>query len=424
MLSGHGLRLGPHFAGRDLPDPLRPAWDALFLGEDAPRFGFLYPLPSAEEEASQGLGDAWPFPPPVTAHSCKYHPGYGTADGRASEHGVVDVLLERIRECIDHTKRPELKCPRCSEQMQRFQNLSFMRRLAPEGAPYRFAETTVPARYLTRVAIDRRTSRASEHLLYTLQVLEPAGYSFGGELRASEEQVEALARQLAQIPMADDPEGDEGPMALRVRLRIGSARARGLGEAWLTLRKSADVLGSVEERLDRFQPRGLPDGSRPRGVAPGERLDPRHLYFSLTLRAPAIVRSRHGTPTMEVDGAVLAAYGLQVPRGLEWLQEASFVEPSVASGWSLAWSLPKPTGPALAAGSVLTYRVPAEEREAVVAFLKALESQGLGERVKEGFGEIIACFPFHVQLDWGLHRAKAGEGGGSRDRGDDRPGGD
>lgn len=65
------------------------------------------------------------------------------------------------------------------------------------------------------------------------------------------------------------------------------------------------------------------------------------------------------------------------------------------------WGLPKPLTSALAAGSVLVFRAPAGERETVLTFLQEVEEHGLGERRAEGWGEVVACDPFHVAFDRG-----------------------
>lgn len=445
LLAAEGVPVGSHWAGGSLPPDLQRVWERLFFEERAPRFGFLYPV-GRSQASWAASGRVWPFAPPLSANSCKYHPGYKEpAAGRGSSgsagHGVADLVLGAIREFIEGQEQPgapggrpaarsrgERVCPVCHVPLERFKKLSAMVREDAEGQEYRFATTEPPMRYLTRVGIDRHTSTASESLLYSLQVLEPAGHVFLGSLRASDVQMEELVNQVGRIPADEEEqagagstepstgaesllgsapdlqEGGSRERVLRVKVRIGAARARGLGQAWVLIWQSEEWMGSLEDRLRRFQPRSLSGGGPNGGVSLGPLLDETHLYFSLTLRAPAIVRSPEGTLTMEVSPRVLEAYGFPVPPGLEWIRQASFVDPSVVSGWSLAWGLPKPTTVALAAGSVLTYRAPAGERETVLRLLQDLEERGLGERVREGYGEVQACFPFHWQLDCGLQR--------------------
>ncbi|MGQ9533084.1 MAG: CRISPR-associated RAMP protein Csx10, partial [Desulfotomaculales bacterium] len=131
----------------------------------------------------------------------------------------------------------------------------------------------------------------------------------------------------------------------------------------------------------------------------GELADPRHLYFSLTLRSPFLVRDRTGAACGRPERALLEPYAENLPAGLEFLPEASAVEWETWDGWAMAWGLPKPLVTALAPGSVLAYRAPAAERDAVLAFLREVEDRGLGERTAQGWGEAVACDPLHVTFD-------------------------
>lgn len=414
LLAAEGVSVGSHWAGRSLPPELQGVWDRLFFHEQAPRYGFLYPVGSAQA-SWVAAGRVWAFAPPLSARSCKYHPGYKDQAGErgspgSTGHGVADLVLRALREFLEGPERQKaggasvapdrrkLLCPVRHERMERFKKLSVMAWEEPAGATFRFASAAPPMRYLTRVGIDRSTSTASESLLYSLQVMEPAGHVFVGNLRATDAQLQELMSRAARIP------AEQERTVLRVKVRVGAARARGLGLAWIVIRRAEEEMGSLQERLDSFQPRRLVGAGTGEVVRLGPVMDEAHLYFSLTLRSPAIVRSPQGVPTTEVSPGVLEAYGFTVPSGLEWIRQASFVDPEVVSGWSLAWGLPKPTTLALAAGSVLTYRAPARERDAVLSLLEELEERGLGERVREGYGEVQVCFPFHRQLDYDLQQ--------------------
>jgi hypothetical protein len=85
--------------------------------------------------------------------------------------------------------------------------------------------------------------------------------------------------------------------------------------------------------------------------------------------------------------------------GVRFTSEYAAVEWETWDGWAMAWGLPRPLVTALAPGSVLVYRAPAQEREAVLAFLREVEGRGLGERTAQGWGEAVACDPLHVTFD-------------------------
>jgi hypothetical protein len=58
---------------------------------------------------------------------------------------------------------------------------------------------------------------------------------------------------------------------------------------------------------------------------------------------------------------------------------------------------------AVSRGSVSVMSVPAVERERITGLLARLEAEGLGERRREGFGQVIAGHPFHSR-DWEVEK--------------------
>src|SRR5437588_138571 len=68
-------------------------------------------------------------------------------------------------------------------------------------------------------------------------------------------------------------------------------------------------------------------------------------------------------------------------------------------GWNTAWRLPKDTEPAARMGSVYVYHTTDGVDDADwLAALRALEERGVGERRREGFGEVRVCDDFHGMI--------------------------
>jgi CRISPR-associated protein Csx10 len=362
-------------SGRPLSqDPLPGGFAQVFLGDLPARFGFLYPVRSRWEEAVRTEA----FPLPLTAWTCKAREGFQSDDG----HGVIDALLGGLYRVVGE-ERPRVKlCPECEERLERFRGYAV--RFTGNGA---HTKAQVAPHTFVRVGLNRGTETAEEAILYTLEALVPgpggkgqvSPLSFVGYWTMSDDQWQALRALLAaHIP------AKEGTYPLR----IGTARARGMGAVNLHLPEAPGPRPAMEERLEAFQPR------RPSGTL----LDAMHLYFALTLRSPLLVRDATGRLTTRMGAETLKAYLDAIPQGLEPLPKASVVEQETWSGWSAAWGLPKPVTPAMAAGSVLAFRAPTRERDAVLAFLQEVEERGLGERLAEGWGEVVACDPFHVHF--------------------------
>ena len=177
-------------------------------------------------------------------------------------------------------------------------------------------------------------------------------------------------------------------------LRIGTARARGLGAVQLHLTPPQPFVAAarragIEERLAHFQPR----------QTEGEIGKAESLYAALTLRSPMQLLDEQGVSTTHLTEQLLRAYQPIAPAKLKILPGSTVLEQEISSGWSASWGLPKPVTPALAAGSVLVVRAPTDERQALLDFLTTLEQNGLGERRAEGWGEILVCDRFHIVYD-------------------------
>ena len=345
----------------------------VFLAKPPARFGFLYPIWIRKGEDPEKTEV---FPLPLTAFTCKAHKGFKTEDG----HGVWDELLYKLRYEVEGKPPTRGECG-CGEPLDRLRG--FVARI---GDTYRRVE--VHPRLLVRVGLNRLTETAEGGILYTQEALPPHQrveaedrfLHFVGYWQMSDEQWEALKGLLGKFV----PKDGEG-----YSLRIGTARARGMGAVTLRwVEESSPALPPLEKRLEDFQPRG-PDGHE---------LDPDHWYFALTLRSPLLIYDKQGRPTTRLEKDVLEDYVSAIPQGLEFLREASVIEREEWSGWSAAWGLPKTVVTAVAAGSVLAFRAPKGEKEAVLAFLQEVEECGLGEGQAEGWGEVVACDPFHVKF--------------------------
>lgn len=368
------------YCGRqEVSEPPDTQFRQVFLGDHVARFGNLFPV---NEDVRTALGqDALPMP--LTARTCKAFKGF-LVEGN---HGVLDLLMSRVRNVIDAGGREKmpLGClyPECPERrLDRIRG--FAVRTADDPSAYR--ETSAEHRAFVRVGLNRRTETAEQQILYVIDALvhrPDTPLVFVGACYLKDEQATALQSLLQQhLPAAGGP----------WPLRIGTARARGMGNVRLRLVPEASEatyrLPGMNQRIDNFQP-----------CKDGRPLDDRHVYFALTLRGPLRLLDPVGRPATTLSAEILAAYVDRVPNQLEFLPQASAVEQMVCSGWSQAWGLPKPVVGALAPGTVLVWRVPADERSAAEAMLDSIEQNGLGEHRAEGWGEAVACDPFHITFD-------------------------
>ena len=367
--------------GRPVTDHVpSPDFATVFLGEEAARFGFLYPVRSAP---------AVSLPLPLTARTCKQKPGFAP-DG----DGMYDGLLNRLREAALRGKPYSFggeACPKCKGRLKR--RRGFMSRTANGAATY--GEVRPDRRAFVRVGLNRYTETAQEQILYLLEALTPPTMddknaepflTFAGVWQGSEEQEQTLRAWLDEYLLPEDG---------GYRLEVGTARARGMGHAILRLPPAEDgipfpVAEDLAVRLERFQP-----------MADARPADPAHLYAALTLRSPVAILDVRGLPAERIAADLLRAYHSNVPPGLEVLADYSVLERETWTGWSAAWGLPKPVMTVISAGSVIALRAPASERTQLLDYLATLTAEGLGEHRAEGLGEVLVCDPFHVAFDEG-----------------------
>jgi CRISPR-associated protein Csx10 len=119
----------------------------------------------------------------------------------------------------------------------------------------------------------------------------------------------------------------------------------------------------------------------PMATTPSERI-------VVTLLSDAIVRD---PVTGEYSGSLAPLFSGRLLK--------AFVRTCVVGGFNLAWGLPLPQARAIQAGSVFVF----EHSEELFERLKAAESNGIGERRREGFGRIA----INWHTDFELHVSEA-----------------
>ena len=117
-------------------------------------------------------------------------------------------------------------------------------------------------------------------------------------------------------------------------------------------------------------------------------------YFSIDLRADALLRRGGWEPTAVLDADLLrAATGVADP-SLALVR--AYAAPAWRGGWNAAWGLPRPMDSVARRGSCYLFRT--ADVAAWTAALEALELRGIGQRTAEGYGRLRVCDPFHLVL--------------------------
>ncbi len=326
------------------------------------------------------------LPLPLTAMTCKHEPGFRSAFRPDRQgHGVVDTLLPQLayhllREAGAQMTAPfALTCVQCDGRMELAEGFYGVYQ-AHDRVGY---EQFRPRYYAqTKVALDRFRRASQFRMLYTVNALFPMAPAVLGKNR--HKKVMFLGR------VYGDSEALQDLKRALNHVAIGALHTRGYGRVKAEI---ADIPGwpGLKERVRKFNQllavlwQDLKRLAANSGELPEK---PDGLYFSVDLLSPGVFVN-HGLPELVPE----LRFNGRVLRPIWWA-----TRPDMASGWSTAWGLPKPTNLAARMGSVYVYRWDGS-LGGLLSTLQALEAEGLGLRRDEGFGEILVCHPFHQEVE-------------------------
>lgn len=371
-----------------------------------PRFYDCFPTIPAGSTLVQPL--------PMTAQTCKRHPGFRREDDPDEPHGVVDTLIRQAA-AIDAQKTDTLipyvyqpLCPTCGETLEKVDEGYYGR----SGELFYTARTQ--NRRFSRTAINRRRHTAQEGQLFTLAVM--------GEQMVSNIPKPHPARLQTHL-QGQIEIGDADETLLRQALDevswLGSSSSRGLGQldgaiqvvTGTPLAPSAIGLTQFQAQVaaGRFQPdeKGDSDlgnrlvafnqavqGERDFYLALGIPLVlPGGWYFTVDLLSDSFVRDG-GLPAVTLTAGMLGLTGAQ--------EVFAAATPIDRGGWNNAWGLPRPRQPGIGAGSVFLFRVDNPDPQTTAGLwqrLTELEQAGIGTEKERGSGRVQICAPFHLEVN-------------------------
>ncbi|MGA2404101.1 MAG: RAMP superfamily CRISPR-associated protein [Syntrophobacteraceae bacterium] len=338
--------------------PEDPDFRHLFLDQPV-HFPNLFPSDSSE---------TIPKVLPLTAASCKRHPGFLGQGG----HGVADNLAAAVYSHLSGKAAGTDfgRCPECNHDMKPFGGF-----WSGDVIYSRKSDSTLL--YQRHTGIDRATGTVAPSIFFALQM---------------------IADFHKRSPTSHEPDGEEfhrqslcgGVFLDDEHLRIlkalveyssvfaGGDRTRGFGEMKLSIEEASpptfDLKGwnlALRGKLGRLFQIELPAG----------------IYFSLKLESPAIL----------VDAFLRASPQITLPfPGVEPVLRVA--KARIVRGWQSAWGLPKPDDTGLAMGSVCLFRHPgleADNLNGLENFLAGLLTGGIGLRREEGFGKVSICDCLH-----------------------------
>ena len=349
------------------------------------------------------------MPLPRTAQSCKRFPGFffeAKKDHEDESHGVRDSLLDwgifsllqkhsQSSLAIDTLLNPlrdhehcyydkgRYSSSHCDQVMDRLRGY-YRRDDIDDKALMRAKADT---RLQTRTGINREWGVVEESILYNREVFDD-DMVFWGELLLHDTP-DAEYKTLASDFQAFVAE------AVKERvIRMGTGRTRGLGRVEIAMQDAPDnTFGIFIEKLDRFN-------ITMRKVAREAKvpyLDP--YYFAITLQSPLILRDPFLRYQKTIDVQSLSRLLGSSATSYTFEQVYQSVETQRISGWNELWGTPRSNNYAMEMGSTFLFACKQPPNEDLRQALHALEVNGCGERVMEGFGRISISDRFHLERE-------------------------
>lgn len=314
-------------------------------------------------------GPARPFVLPVTASTCKRHPGF-LADGPEA-HGARDVLADLWRAARGAAGAPRV-CAKdgCSAPWDRLYGFA---RWIPRSQCYERVFIRGYRRGHTGIAAAFQSAQAGA--LFFHEVLAE-GSQFAGLIRCAPDLFDSLRDLL----------GDN--------IALGAATSRGLGGCSVVEWRDPEEPEPIADRVAAWARVAEDNGGAP------------FSSVALTCASDVLLRDGAGRSVTTGIAAALRAAAASVASEESdalagWDVALAQSRTRLVAGWQASWGLPKPQAWAIAAGSTYVLRAPAPlpspDQASVFRALAAVERVGIGERREEGFGEIRVGDPFHVR---------------------------
>ena len=345
-------------------------------GFDAARFRALrchnaYPIfPGCEKEHVPG--DPWSRPLPMSALQPK-----------GEEHAPIhDSLVARV--CWEIQQPAALIYTPTDDQGRAWEVVKHAFYTLRDGDDKPEIRSAVQ-RVLTRVAIDRRRGTAAQGLLYAPLVLNEVMY----RKEQGQDDIPYPATFRGTVWVPDDYPNPSA--TLKGIDALGARQTSGLGAvSVIATKRDAESAATVRARVEQLTERFKQQARVYRDLG-GTKWMVRGHVFTVNLLADAILREQGWLPTQE-----LSAAALKEQTGIEAPLLRAFTGTAVVGGWHATWRQPKPTALATTMGSVFVFHAPDGLSNSDFEKLADLQTNGIGERRPEGFGQVRICDEFHL----------------------------
>lgn len=331
-------------------------------------FPVLYPVAHAEKPANGVMPEVLP----LTAKTCKRFGGFKETEPES--HGIYDSLFDFS--IFKETGNVEIltiknECPECKEKMI---PVSGFYSLSCSYPTHRLCE--IEKILTTHTGINRQTGTVAESILYTMETIDRP-YSFKGIMYIDNDLCSAFL-----------------PWAANGKIHIGAKKTAGQGTCSLEIEELPVLsFSAFKHRLTQFD-REYRE-YRSQLLESQDKGENNSFYFSIDLVSEAI----------RIDPFLNYISGFKGLDEEENLPGTILVfektRPFELLGWNTTLGLPRQIETGIEKGSTVLYKSTAPGEE-LFEKLYALETNGIGIRKAEGFGQIIISNQFHSKGNAGV----------------------
>jgi len=347
--------------------------------------------------------NAYTFPMllPATAKSCRGKPGFVQDNDCDEQHGVFDTLLNQI--IFQQVLASSIQSRQPSRSLNLIQDA--YRTLIEQGTLYCSVCREVANSYQVEYAKPHGKFREIPVRTYWQTEAALSRDRKEGELSGDKSQfIESISERTWFLGFAFLP-ADQALFTLykdtlESITHLGEVGDQGVGKVEIRVKEIDDHSLSLRQRVLKFN-------QKYRQMQEGYALKKMGELITINLQSEAILKDHSGRPTTRLSSSILIEEIKRVYRKISGkdlsdleascTEVTSFSRPVYVSGWNSMWKSDNDAIPAIARGSVFVFSF-SSLSTGLFAALEVLEKHGIGENRREGYGQVLICDPFHMEI--------------------------
>lgn len=311
---------------------------------------------------------------PNTARTCKSFKGFLDTNQSSTfpRHGVFDCLIRNyaylqslnLNTATNYADPGLFDCVDCDSPIEKISGFYSQN---SNG----YFQPVLSKAIITRTALDEQTQTAKTGALFSIEVIQPQqSLNFHGTITTYDDNIEK-----SLCVFLNNKE-----------FSIGGERTYGYGKVKIIKINCIPKTQNLTQRFDAFN------------AAINKIINSNGDYFFvLTLNADVIIVDKFFRYLSQLNHEVLKTYYPSNEVNFELVE--SYFSTRYIQGWSNVHRLPKENELAIEKGGVFLFKVDKNiDKQKLIDYLTQIEINGIGERKSEGFGEVVVCHSFHLEV--------------------------